>query len=139
MIIDNVSARIINERLTNVCPEFLPFNCTFVLQPIDQEIIRSVKAHFRKCLVQRVLINLQLQQSTVINVRQAAEMLPGAEWRVTSTTVQRCWWKAGLMHTSEKPKDAGQPCNDDQAEEGNPGELWIEETDLLAMDSVLFD
>ncbi|KAH7951915.1 hypothetical protein HPB52_015376 [Rhipicephalus sanguineus] len=65
----------------------------------------------------RVLINLRLQQPTVINVRQAAEMLTGAWWSVTSTTIQNCWRKAGLMHTSEQPEDAEQPCNDDQAEE----------------------
>ncbi|XP_037518287.1 tigger transposable element-derived protein 6-like [Rhipicephalus sanguineus] len=139
MIVDNCSAHIVNVRLTNVRLEYPPPDCTSVLQPLDQGIIRSVKAHFRKRLVQCVLINLRLQQSTVINVRQAAEMLTGAWWSVTSTAVQNCWRKAGLMHTSEQPEDAGQPCNDDQAEEGNPGELWSEVTDLLAMDSVSFD
>ncbi|KAH6947677.1 hypothetical protein HPB50_020716 [Hyalomma asiaticum] len=41
-----------------------------------------------------------------------------------------CWRKAGLLQTGEQPR------NDD---EGNPGELWTEVTDLLAIDSVSFD
>ncbi|KAH7950920.1 hypothetical protein HPB52_003128 [Rhipicephalus sanguineus] len=74
---------------------------------------------------------------TVSGEEKAAD--EAAASTVTSTAVQNCWRKAGLMHTSEQPEDAGQPCNDDQAEEGNPGELWSEVTDLLAMDSVSFD
>lgn len=139
MIVDNCSAHIVNVRLTNVRLEYLPPNCTSVLQPLDQGIIRSVKAHFRKRLVQRVLINLQLKQSTVINVRQAAEMLTGAWWSVTSTTIKNCWKKAGLMQGHEQSQDAEQPQNAVQAEEGNPGELWSELTELLDVDSVSFD
>ncbi|KAH8009736.1 hypothetical protein HPB51_019047 [Rhipicephalus microplus] len=43
------------------------------------------------------------------------------------------------MHMNEQPEDAGQPRNNDQAEEGNPGKLWSEVTDLLAMNSLSFD
>ncbi|KAH6942050.1 hypothetical protein HPB50_027505 [Hyalomma asiaticum] len=61
MIVDNCWAHIVNIQLTNVRLEFLLPNCTSVLQPLDQGIIRSVKLHFRKRLVQRLLINLRLQ------------------------------------------------------------------------------
>ncbi|KAH8032995.1 hypothetical protein HPB51_004917 [Rhipicephalus microplus] len=78
MIVDNCSARIVNVRLTHVRLEFLLPNCTSILQPLDQGIIRSVKSHFWNRLVQRVVINLCLQRPTAINVREAAEMLTGA-------------------------------------------------------------
>ncbi|KAM7313344.1 tigger transposable element-derived protein 6-like [Ixodes scapularis] len=138
MIVDNCSALIVNVRFTNVHLEYLPPNCTSVLQPLDQGIIRS-KGTLRKRLVQRVLINLRLKQSSVINVRQDAEMLTGAWWSVTSTTIKNCWKKAGLMQGHEQSQDAEQPQNAVQAEEGDPGELWSEVTELLAVDSVSFD
>ncbi|KAH7963812.1 hypothetical protein HPB52_023135 [Rhipicephalus sanguineus] len=83
--------------------------------PLDQGVIKSVKAHFRKHLVQRALKNLQLKQLTIIN---------------------NCWRKAGLLQKGEQSEDTKQPRNDG---EGNPGELWTEMTDLLAVDLVLFD
>lgn len=58
MIVDNCSAHLVDFRLTNVCLEFLPPNCTSLHQPLDQGIIKSVKSHFRRRLVQRLLINL---------------------------------------------------------------------------------
>ncbi|XP_050038273.1 tigger transposable element-derived protein 6-like [Dermacentor andersoni] len=134
MIVDNCLAHIVNIRLTNVRLEYLPPNCTSVLQPLDQGIIRSVKSPFRKCLVQWLLINLRLQHSTAINVREAAETLTGAWWSVTSTTNQNCWKKAGLTITD------GQPQTDEPAAEDSTSELWYEVAEQLAVDpSVTFD
>ncbi|KAH6946400.1 hypothetical protein HPB50_013234 [Hyalomma asiaticum] len=85
-------------------------------------------------LVHRLLINLSLQHSTAINVRQAAEMLTGIWWSITSTTIQNCWKKAGLMRTD------GQPQIDERAVEGSSSELWSEVAEQLAVDpSVTFD
>ncbi|CAN7950417.1 unnamed protein product [Ixodes pacificus] len=66
-------------------------------------------------------------------------MLTGAWWSVTSTTIKNCWKKAGLMQGHEQSQDAEQPQNAVQAEEGDPGELWSEVTELLAVDLVSFD
>ncbi|KAH7959087.1 hypothetical protein HPB49_008153 [Dermacentor silvarum] len=46
--------------------EYLLQNCTSVLQPLDQGI-KSIKSHFQKHLVQRLLIYLCLQHSTAKN------------------------------------------------------------------------
>lgn len=62
--VDNCSAHTANECL----PAYLPPNCTSILQPLDQCVNRGAKAHFRKHLVQRILINLCQKQLTVINV-----------------------------------------------------------------------
>nr|XP_037280355.1 tigger transposable element-derived protein 6-like [Rhipicephalus microplus] len=132
IIADNCSAHLVNVRLTNVQLEFLPSNCTSLLQPLDQGIIKSVKAHYRTRLVQRLLINLRMKLPTSINVRQATEMVTGAWWSVTSTTIQNCWRKAGLV---VMPSESEQG-----SEESDASGMWQEVVERLAMDaSVTFE
>lgn len=97
LIVDNCSAHVVNMRLSNVKLEFLPPNCTSLLQPLDQGIIRCVKAEFRKRLVQRLLINIRLKLPTEVNICQAAEMLTGSWWSVKASTISNCWRRAGLF------------------------------------------
>lgn len=135
MIVDNCSAHLVNVRLTNVRLEFLPPNCTSLLQPLDQGIIKSVKTEFRRRLVQRLLINLRMNQPTSINVKQAAEMLTGSWWNVKPTTIQNCWRKAGLLKTPADPQALECQEDDDDA-----SELWEEAQGKLAVaPSVTFD
>lgn len=76
LILDNCSAHLVNVRPSNVCVEFLPPNCTLILQPLDLGIIKNVKVHYRRRVLQRILINLRMQKPDPIIVQQAAEMLP---------------------------------------------------------------
>lgn len=48
VIVDNCSAHMANVQLSNMQLEFIPANCTFLLQPLDQDIIRCVKTEFWK-------------------------------------------------------------------------------------------
>lgn len=125
LIVDNCSAHIVNVRLTHVRLEFLPPNNTSLLQPLDQGIIKSVKAEFRKRLVQRFIINLRLKQPTSVNVRQAAEMLTGAWWNVKTSTIRNCWRKAGLIKAPAQVED------NLEEDHSNPGDLWTEVEELL--------
>ena len=43
------------ETLSNLKVIWFPANCTALMQPLDQGIIHSVKAHFRHRLIQFVL------------------------------------------------------------------------------------
>ncbi|XP_049522090.1 tigger transposable element-derived protein 6-like [Dermacentor silvarum] len=123
LIVDNCSAHIVNVRLSNVKLEYMPPNCTSLLQPLDQGIIRCVRTEFWKRLVQRLLINIRLKLPTQVNIRQAAEMLTWSWWNV----------KAGLLKASPTPQD----CEDTQ--ELNQ-ELWDELTEKLPVDTaVTFD
>ena len=47
LIIDNSPAHPSISNLTNVQLVFLPLNTTSILQPMDQGVIRSLKAHYR--------------------------------------------------------------------------------------------
>lgn len=96
LILDNCSAHLVNVCPNNIWVEFLPPNCTSILQPLDLGIMKNVKVHFRQRLLQRILINLRMQKPDPINVRQAAQMLTGAWWTVTPITIANCWCKAGL-------------------------------------------
>ncbi|KAH6941657.1 hypothetical protein HPB50_021634 [Hyalomma asiaticum] len=61
-------------------------------------------------------------------------MLTGAWWSVTSTTLQNCWKKAGLMSTD------GEQQSDEPAAEGSCSEFWSEVTEQLDVDpSATFD
>ncbi|XP_064479139.1 tigger transposable element-derived protein 6-like [Ornithodoros turicata] len=76
----------------------LPPNCTSLLQPLDQGIIRLTKAHYQKRMLERILLNIknEVQRPTEINVRQAIEMITGAWRNVTSEVIKNCWRKAGF-------------------------------------------
>ncbi|XP_049514014.1 tigger transposable element-derived protein 6-like [Dermacentor silvarum] len=130
LIVDNCSAHIVNVRLTNVKLEFMPPNCTSLLQPLDQGIIRCVKTEFRMRLVQRLLINIRLKLPTQVNIRQAAEMLTWLWQNVKASTISNCWRKAGLLKALPTPQD----CEDTQ--ELNP-ELWDELTEKLPVDTAV--
>ncbi|KAH8009579.1 hypothetical protein HPB51_018272 [Rhipicephalus microplus] len=104
------------------------------LQPLDQGVIRSVKAHYRKRPVQRLLINLRLKLPTSISVRQAAEIVAGAWWNVTAINIQNCWRKAGLVSIPHEVD------SEEGSEESDVDVMWQEVAERLAMDaSVTFE
>ena len=51
LLIDNCPAHPEIKNLTNINLIFLPPNTTSVLQPMDQGVIRSLRAHYRKKVV----------------------------------------------------------------------------------------
>ena len=52
LLIDNCPTHPEIKNLTNINLTFLPPNTTSVLQPVDQAVIRSLRAHYRKKFVQ---------------------------------------------------------------------------------------
>ena len=54
LLVDNCPARPSVSDLTNVELVFLPPNTTSVSQPMDQGVIRSLKAHYRGRVVRRL-------------------------------------------------------------------------------------
>ena len=54
LLVDNCPARPSVSDLTNVQLVFLPPNTTSVSQPMDQGVIRSLKAHYRGRVVRRL-------------------------------------------------------------------------------------
>ncbi|XP_037580219.1 tigger transposable element-derived protein 6 [Dermacentor silvarum] len=109
-------------------------------EPLNQGIIKSVKAHYRTRLVQRLLINLRMKLPTSINVLHATEMVIWAWWSVTSTTIQNCWRKAGLVSESEQGSEESGSESEQGSEESDVSGMWQEVVERLAMDaSVTFE
>lgn len=52
LLVDNAPSHIVREDLSHIRVEFLPKDTTSVLQPLDQGIIRSFKAHYKNILIQ---------------------------------------------------------------------------------------
>ncbi|XP_064463597.1 tigger transposable element-derived protein 6-like [Ornithodoros turicata] len=97
LLVDNCSAHHIQGlELSNVQVHFFPANCTSLIQPLDQGIINGEKFAYRRCLIDRLLLNLRLNLSTKVEASHAVEML-SAVWKSTGAVIiANCFRKAGL-------------------------------------------
>ena len=93
-------------ELTNVRVEFLPANTTSVCQPLDQGIIRTFKAYYKKRWLQYQLDNYEAGEDPhkKMNVLQALRWATEA-WRedVTETTIANCWLKSRVLSGQMMP------------------------------------
>ncbi|XP_064475381.1 tigger transposable element-derived protein 6-like [Ornithodoros turicata] len=103
VILDNCSAHSKVPKMTYVKVLLLPPNCTSVLQPLDQGIIRSLKSHYRRRMLEEILINIEAKvpKPTNIDIRQAIEMLTGAWRSVMQEVVETCWRKAWFIESRD--------------------------------------
>jgi hypothetical protein len=87
-------------ELTNVTLVFLPPNTTSqaILQPLDQGIIRSFKAAYRRRYADNMVqhFNLHAIRPDKIDILQAIYLMSDAWDSVTKETVIRCWKKANI-------------------------------------------
>ncbi|XP_023318329.1 tigger transposable element-derived protein 6-like [Trichogramma pretiosum] len=59
LFIDNCSAHKIIPELSNIKIQFLPANTTFILQPLDQGIIKNFKSFYRKEIINQILLDIE--------------------------------------------------------------------------------
>lgn len=86
---------------TNIELQYLPANCTSLVQPLNRGIINSVKCSYRRRLIQRLLLDLRFQRETKVDIFRAVEMLE-ASWRETSADViSNCFRKARITKEVE--------------------------------------
>ncbi|CAG5006804.1 unnamed protein product [Parnassius apollo] len=97
LFIDNCPTRPQIQNLTNIKLAFLPPNTTSIIQPIDQGIIKTLKGHYRKLLVEKMVKDIE--KSTIpfaVNFLDAIEMITTAWARVTPDTIKKCFSHAGF-------------------------------------------
>ena len=87
-------------KLSNVRLAWFPPITTVVSQPIDQSIIRNVKVHYRKLLMQSLLANMDCTSSgyelaRTDSVLDAVIWISQAVKKLLPETVTRCFEKAG--------------------------------------------
>lgn len=91
--------------LSNIKVVFLPPNVTSHAQPLDQGIIASFKAHYRRELVQWMLDEANKDGNELKSLKDLApnffQMLQWVHiaWtqKVSSATIRNCWRKSGLL------------------------------------------
>lgn len=93
-------------QLQNVKIVFLPPNTTSHCQPLDQGIIHSFKVAYRKYLIRRLLTFTNADHSyeeaeKSINLASALIWIVAAWKNVSSTTISKCFAKAGFLNIVE--------------------------------------
>ena len=136
MFLDNFSGHILGaedaeDLLTNVRVEWLPANCTSLIQPVDQGIGNALKVRYRKFLHEHMARMVMADQDpmTMLDILKMCQWL-GKAWNSlhNTRTVRRCFEKAGFIMNGEEPVVL--PPEDAALQ--NEGEFDKEATVLLA-------
>jgi hypothetical protein len=86
-------------HLTNVKVHFLLPNCTSVIQPRDQGIIRVFKRKYRKLIVKLMLLCVEEERElTPIKPKQETENIIEAWKQVKKSTIINCWRNVGIIN-----------------------------------------
>ena len=103
LIVDNCPAHPTIEGLSNLKLIFLPPNTTSVTQPMDQGVIRCLKAHYRKRLVKLILCNLDSNKPLPkISLITALQLLVSAWNEVSKATIVNCFRKSKISEKDQK-------------------------------------
>lgn len=102
LIVDNCPAHPTIEDLSNLKLIFLPPNTTSVTQPMDQGVIRCLKAHYRKRLVKLILCNLDSNKPLPkISLITALQLLVSAWNEVSKATIVNCFRKSKISEKDQ--------------------------------------
>lgn len=99
LLVDNAPSHIVREDLSHIRVEFLPKDTTSVLQPLDQGIIRSFKAHYKNILINYLIAigNNTAETMRTINMGMVVNWISEAWEKVSETTIANCSKKTGLF------------------------------------------
>ncbi|XP_054717662.1 tigger transposable element-derived protein 4-like [Uloborus diversus] len=123
VLIDNCSAHVELRNLQWIKVVFLPPNTTSVMQPMDQGVIRSLKCHYRKQLILRILECYDNNKDCDISLLDAI-VLVEKSWRMVSdSTIRNCFRHAGLRKM-QQDEDKGYDEDDD--DDNLPISKWLE-------------
>ncbi len=122
LLVDNCSSHAVKRdlALSNVKVEFFPANTTSVSQPMDMGIIRSIKAAYRKRLLEKIVRSLtNTGEMPKIGIDTAIYLLAAAWDSVSRSTIENCWRKAGFRCTEAVEMEI----DFDAFDEGEPAEF----------------
>ena len=111
LLLDNCSAhKIETAHLKSAELEFLPANTTSSVQPLYQGIIRNFKHYYRRRMLQKVLLTIDVDENaTATNVAHAISVLDAVNfmsvaWQdVSAETIQNCFFRGLTPDVSDEP------------------------------------
>ena len=97
LIIDNCTAHPHVEQLASIELIFMPPNTTSDTQPMDQSVIRALKAKYRSLVVRKLIAALEKKNPVpTISILSAMVMLEKAWNAVSNKTFSNCFKKASI-------------------------------------------
>ena len=112
LLLDNCSAHPKNvSGLKSVRMFFLPPNCTSVLQPMDQGIIRCFKHHYKTAINKKNIEALDNGTEFKLSILEALREAQRAWAKVTPETISNCWLHMAFREYGS-PKEFIAPEND---------------------------
>ena len=102
-VIDNCPAHSHIDNLKAIKLYFLPPNTISKTQPMDQGVLRSLKAKYRKNVARKIIQRVEKKKALPkISLLQGMQMLVSA-WDVLSTqTIANCFRKSGISTESQE-------------------------------------
>ncbi|KAG0430313.1 hypothetical protein HPB47_022802 [Ixodes persulcatus] len=100
------SGQLQRSQLSAVSLKFLPANTTAKSQPLDQGVIATVNALYKKRTCKRVVLKLQRDEPLKVDLRGAIDMITASWWQVKATTIQKCFRNAGFVRDVGNSEDA---------------------------------
>jgi hypothetical protein len=121
LLMDNAKCHICDNisNLSNIKVHFLPPNTTSHIQPLDQGIIYSLKAKYRKLLCQNRIQAYDFYEEgdptpPPIDILDSINLIADAWKRVTKKTIINSWAKAEIISNDD---DSSISDNDDDSED----------------------
>ena len=110
LLVDNCTAHPALDTLKNIRLEFLPPNTTSLILAMDQGIIKNIKGHYRKELVQMTITAIEdnllstsctaTEVSAKITILDAIRVVAKSWRQVKTQTIANCFRKGGFWVTA---------------------------------------
>ncbi|XP_050300134.1 jerky protein homolog-like [Anthonomus grandis grandis] len=98
LIVDNAPSHATKEELVNedgnIVTMFLPPNCTALIQPMDQNVIRLTKMHYRNSILATIISSDEqdiTKRLKSVTLKDAMFILNDAWSKIPSKTIEKCW------------------------------------------------
>ena len=102
------NSQLIIQSFSNILLIYLPSNFTCVIQPLDQGIIRSLKAKYRFEMMKTLIYNARnyinnpnenlttLKLTQQLTMYDAIKLLQTALWSIETSVITNCWIKSSI-------------------------------------------
>lgn len=135
LLVDYCTSHHTDMPLNNIELKYLPPNTTSRLQHLDQGIIRTFKAIYKRRLIERLLVKLRMNEDLKIDVLGAIQMQKVAWENVKQETIANCFWHGGFVANVEESAEQGGGSEDvDQPDLRELEETWNRFSQFVARD-----